>query len=131
MNKKSSTGKIAAGLGLAAMAATAAAIAAGYYFSGKQGKKHRKEFAGWSAKAKADMLIKIKKMEAFSKQAYNKAAEEVLAKYKQAKNIDPKELQTLGRELKGHWEKIAKEVSKLGTKNPSKKTAPSRKKSAR
>jgi uncharacterized protein HemX len=118
MNKKSSTGKIAVGLGLAAVAAAAAAVAAGYYFSGEQGKKHRKEFADWSGKAKADMLIKIKKMGAFSKQAYNEAAEEVLAKYKQAKNIDPKELQAFGRELKGHWEKIAKEVSKLGTKKP-------------
>lgn len=116
MNKKSSANKLAQGLGLAALTAGAAAVAAGYYFSGKEGKKHLKQLSGWNKKAKADMLQKIKNMRTVSKQAYDAAAKEVLAKYKQAKNIDPKELQAFGRELKGHWEKIAKEVSKLGAK---------------
>jgi uncharacterized protein HemX len=115
MNKKPSAGKIAGGLGLAAIAAAAAAT---YYFSGKQGKKHLKEFSGWNKKAKAEMLKKIKQMKSVSKQAYDEAAAEVLSKYKQAKNIDPKELQAFGRELKGHWEKISKELAKLGAKKP-------------
>jgi len=112
MKKKSSAGKIAAGLGLAAVAA----VAAGYYFSGKEGKKHLKQLSGWSKKAKGEMLQKITKMKAVSEQTYNKAAQEVLTKYKQAKNIDPKELQAFGRELKGHWKKIAKEAGRLGAK---------------
>jgi hypothetical protein len=41
-----------------------------------------------------------------------------LAKYKQIKNIDPKEVEALGKELKGHWEKIAKDLSKMGSKKP-------------
>lgn len=132
MTKKSSAGRIAGGLGLAAVAAAVAAVAAGYYFSGKEGKKHLKELSGWSKKAKGEMLQKIKKMKAVSKRAYDEAAQEVLAKYKQAKNIDPKELQAFGRELKNHWKKIAKEISKLGAKKQAKKTATkSRKKSAR
>jgi hypothetical protein len=57
-------------------------------------------------------------MKGVSKQAYDSAAKEVLAKYKQIKNIDPKEVEALGKELKGHWEKIAKDLSKMGSKKP-------------
>lgn len=125
--KRSSAIKIAEGLGIAALAAGAAAAAAGIYFSGKEGKKRLKQLSGWSKKAKIEMLQKIKKMKTVSKQAYDQAAKEVLAKYKQAKNIDPKELQAFGRELKSHWNKISKEVSKLGAKKP----APKRRKAAK
>jgi uncharacterized protein HemX len=114
MSKKPS--KIAEGLGIAALAAGAAAAAAGYYFYGKEGKAHRKMAASWTKKAKTEMVKKIKEMKTLSKENYDKAATEVMAKYKQAKNIDPKELQELGQELKGHWEKISKQVSQLGVK---------------
>jgi hypothetical protein len=127
MNKKSSSSKIAGGLGLAALAAGVAAIAAKNYFGGKEGKKRLKKLSGWSEKAKAEMLIKIKNMKAVSKQAYDQAATEVLAKYKQAKNIDPKELEAFGKELKGHWEKITKDISKLGAKKPVAKKSSSKK----
>ena len=123
MSKKSTSKKIAGGLGLAALAAGAAAVAAGYYFTGKEGKKNLKKLSGWSKKANAEMLVKIKQMKAVSKQTYDHAAKEVLAKYKQAKNIDPKELEAFGRELKRHWEKISKEVTKLGAKKKTAKKA--------
>jgi hypothetical protein len=123
MTKKASAAKVAGGLGLAALAAGAAAAAASYYFSGKDGKKRMKQLSSWSKKAQAELLQKIKKMKAVSKEAYDQAATEVLAKYKQAKNIDPRELRAFGEQLKGHWEKISKEASKLGTKQPVKKTA--------
>jgi len=118
MAKKSSGAKVAEGLGIAALAAGAAAVAAGYYFSGKEGKKHRKQVSAWSKQAKMEMVKKLKEMRTVSKQAYNKAAAEVLAKYKQAKNVDPEELMAFGQEIKGHWDKISKEVSKLGVKKP-------------
>jgi hypothetical protein len=114
MAKKTSSaaGKIAGGLGLAALAAGAAAA---YYFTGKGGKQNRKKVSAWTHKAKTDMVSEMKKMKTVSKAAYEKAAKEVLAKYKQAKNIDPKEFAALGHELKGHWNSISKKVSKLGT----------------
>ena len=105
--------KVAEGLGIAALAAGAAAA---YYFSGPKGKKRRKAASAWSKKAKTEMVQKIRQMEGLSKKAYEKAAKEVLAKYKQAKNIDSKELSQLGHELKGHWAKISKSVSALGGK---------------
>ncbi|HYV33311.1 MAG TPA: hypothetical protein VE973_00480 [Candidatus Limnocylindria bacterium] len=120
MPKKTSTGtKVAAGLGVAALAAAAAAT---YYLSGPNGKKHRKQVSVWAGKAKKEMVQKIKGMKTFGKAAYEKAAKEVLAKYKQAKNIDPKELQALSQEIKTHWNKIAKDVAKLGAKKTAAKS---------
>ena len=121
------TKKIAEGLGLAALAAGAAAT---YFFYGPGGKTRQKNLKVWSKKAKEELVKKIKSMKGVSKQAYDSAAKEVLAKYKQIKNIDPKEVEALGKELKGHWEKIAKDLSKMGSKKPTatkRKTAKAKK----
>ncbi len=126
-NKHSSAGKRAA-KGLGGLAAIAAAAAAAYYFYGKDGKKHRRQAAGAAAKAKAEMVNKIKSMKKFSREAYDRAAKEVLAKYRQAKNIDPRELKDLGRELKAHWTGIAKEIKALGKPAPAPKKKPAAKK---
>ncbi len=119
MKKTSGAGKVAGVLGLAA--GVVAAAAAGYYFYGKGGKAHRKQASAWSKSAKLEMLKKIKRMKSVSKAAYHKASDEVMAKYKQVKNIDPKELQLFGRELKAHWAKISKDALKLANKNIIKK----------
>lgn len=115
MSKQSTGAKIAEGLGVAALAATAAAA---YYFTGKEGKKHQKQAKAWAKQAKTEMIKKIRSMEKVSQQSYMKASQEVLAKYKQVKNIDPKELKALGAELKKHWSSISKQALKLGAKKP-------------
>ena len=109
---KASAGKIAGRV--MGAAAGVAAVAAGIYFYGKHGKKHREQIAAWTKKAKLEMLEKIKQMKTVTQEAYNKAADEILEKYKLVKNIDPKELQKFVRELKAHWEAISKEAAKLG-----------------
>jgi hypothetical protein len=113
MSKKTSTTtKVAEGLGIAALAAGAAAA---YYFSGKGGQTKRNQAKAWVKTAKTEMAQKIKGMEKFSKAAYEQAGKEIMAKYKQAKNIDPKELAAFGQELKMHWNVISKQVEKLAT----------------
>ena len=126
MGKKLSTAaKVAEGLGLATIAAAAATS---YFFYGQGGQKHRKDLKAWSKAAKTELVKKIKDMKTVSKQTYEMAAKEVLAKYKQAKNIDPKEVAALGNELKKHWTGISKELQKLGVKKaPVKKAAPKKK----
>lgn len=119
MKKTSNAGKVAGALGLAAVAVAAAAT--GYYFYGKGGKKHRQEANAWTKKAKMEMLGKIKQMKVVTEEAYHKAVGDILAKYKQVKNIDPKELQSFGQELKSHWVKISKDAAKLGSKGNAKK----------
>lgn len=119
MEKTSSAVKAAGVLGLATGAAT---VAAGYYFFGKSGKEHRKEAGNWAKKAKVEMLEKIKQMKDVSKDAYQGALEDVLAKYQEIKGIDPKELKKFGQELMAHWDKISKDAAKLGSKDHAKKS---------
>jgi hypothetical protein len=119
MKKTSNAGKVAGAVGLAA----GIAAAAGYYFYGKEGRGHRKEAETWTKKAKAEVLEKIKQMKRVSQTAYEKVIAEVLAKYKLIKNIDPKELQSFGQELKAHWTEISKQAAKLSGKGVSKKPA--------
>lgn len=114
MSKQTSTTKkVAEGLGVMALAAGAAAA---YYLTGKEGQKNRKNISAWAKKAKLEIAQKTKGMEKFSKAAYEQASKEVMAKYKQAKNIDPKELAAFGQEMKGHWDQISKHINKLGAK---------------
>ncbi len=121
MKKTSSAGKVASAVGLAA--AGIAAVATSYYFYGKGGKGHRKEVSAWSKKVKMEILQKIKGMKDVSQTAYHKTVSEVVAKYKLVKNIDPKELQIFGQELKAHWVEISKEAAKLSSKERAKKPA--------
>lgn len=116
----STSGKVAGGaLGLAA---GVAAIAAGYYFFGKDGKANRKAAGDWAHSAKKEMLEKIKQMKKVSEDAYRKDLEETLAKYKELKGINPKDLQNFGEELMAHWKKISKDAAKLGSKRPIKES---------
>ncbi len=112
---KKSTKQIAEGLGLAALAAGAAAT---YFFAGTHGEKNRKQLSAWGKKAKEELVKKIKVMEKVSKTNYEIATKEILAKYKQIKNIDPKEVEALGKELKAHWQKISGDLAKVGSKKP-------------
>jgi TRAP-type mannitol/chloroaromatic compound transport system substrate-binding protein len=120
MKNTSISGKVAGGV--IGAAAGVAAIAAGYYFYAKGGKTHRKQASVWIKKAKMEMLKKIKPMKVVSQAAYDKAAAEILEKYKLIKNIEPKELQKFGQELKAHWEEISKEAAKLTSKRQAKKS---------
>ena len=119
---KTSTGAKVAG-GALGLAASAAAIAAGYYFFGKGGKAHRKEASVWGEKAKQELLKRIKDMKEVSKDNYQAALDEVLEKFKGLKNVDPDELKTFGKELMEHWEKISKEAEKLTKNTTAKKPA--------
>jgi hypothetical protein len=114
--KTSATAKIAAGLGIAALTAGAAA----YYLKGPDGKKHRKQLSAAGKKAKEELFKKMAGMKAFSQKAYEQAARQVMAKYTRVKNIEPYELAHIGNEFKLAWNKIAKDVVKLGA-NPRKK----------
>ena len=113
MKKSSVAKKVAEGLGLTALVAGAAAA---YYLTGPGGKKHQKQLKAWGKKARAEMAVKVKKIQKLSKAAYDRAAKEVLAKYRRAKNIKPDELSALGQELRQAWTKISRDVSKLGAK---------------
>lgn len=108
MAKKTSSHKVAQGLGLAALAAAAAGV---YYFYGPTGAKHKKALKSWAVKAKGEVMENLENMKELSQAAYKNAVDNVLDKYRRVKNIDPKELAILSAELKGHWNRISKHLN--------------------
>lgn len=144
MNKKQK--KLAVGVGVGLTALAAATAAGTYFFGGKKGAKNRAKVSKWADAAKQDVVKQLKGLEKVTKTSYAEAVDAVVAKYKQAKKIDPKELLAVAGELKGHWDAIAAEVEAAGKKvvpvvkkaakkaikkvTPAKKVAPKSKKSA-
>lgn len=119
MVKKSTSGaKVAVGAGIAALAAFAAA---GYFLYGKDGAKNRKKISGWMLKAKGEVLEGVEKMKDVSEEQYNAIIHKVAAKYKAVKGIDPVEVDTMMRELHGHWKNIKKSISPAPKKKVAKK----------
>lgn len=123
MAKLSTGAKVAEGLGLAALAAAAAAA---YFLTGAKGRQNRKKMAAWTKQARRDMAKKLGLMKSLSKQAYTQASKEVLNKYRRAKSIKPAELAAFGKELKAHWDNIVREAGKLGKINKKAKSKAAR-----
>ena len=111
MAKKMSTGgKVAIGAGVAALAA---AVAGTYFLFGtKKGAKARKQIKGWMLKAKGEILEKMEELQEINEKVYNKIVDEVQAGYKKVKNIDAKDVEAFGKEMKAHWKGIKKEIEK-------------------
>ncbi len=114
MNTKQKKVAVGVGVGLTALAAASAAGA--YFFAGKRGAKNRAKVAKWAEAAKTDVLNEIKGLKKVTKQTYSATVDKVMAQYKKAKKIDPKELLAVAGELKGHWDSITAEVTSAGKK---------------
>jgi len=95
-----------AGLGVAALAATAGA----YYFFGKNGAKHRKSALSWVNGAKKDVLAEVKKLKVVNEKTYNTVATKVMKKYKKFQKENPEAYALLAKEFKSHWPKIKKHL---------------------
>ena len=113
MAKKQTNKKSGKGLELAAAGALLAA-AAGYYFlyGSKQAKQNRIKVKSWALKAKADVMEQLEKVKTVGEKEFNEAVKTVSKKYARVKNVDPKELEALARELKSHWKSIKKDIEK-------------------
>ncbi len=104
-------------------AATAAAAAGGLFLYGtKEGARTRKKMAALGAAMKKEALTRFKQGREMSEKNYHKAVAVVGKKYAGIKNVDPRELQTALRELKGHWSTIKREI-RVGMKAKPKKAA--------
>lgn len=119
MTKTSTGTKVAIGAGVAALAAF---TAAGYFLYGsKDGAKNRKKVKGWMLKAKGEVLEGVEKMKDVSEEQYAIIVDKVGAKYKAIKSIDPAEVDTMVKELRGHWKNIKKSISPAPKKKATKK----------
>ena len=118
MSKTTNGVKVAIGAGVAAIAAFAAA---GYFLYGKDGAKNRKKVRGWMLKAKGEVLEGVEKLKDVTEEQYAMIVDKVGAKYKTIKNIDPVEVETMVKELHGHWKNIKKSISPAPKKKVAKK----------
>lgn len=116
MQKKSMSPKkkIAIGAGVAALAATAAG--AYFLYGTKKGAKTRKQIKGWALKAKGEVLEKMEALQEINEKTYHKIVDEVKAGYKKMKNIDAKDIEDFGKEMKTYWKGIKTEVEKKSAK---------------
>lgn len=106
--KKQQKQILTASIGIAGLAAAAAGA---YLLTGKRGEKNRKKISAWAIKAKKEIVSELKGVEKVSKKAYEETIKKVTDKYKQLKNVDPSELQSLITEAKGHWDAISQEIA--------------------
>ncbi len=107
------------GLGLA----LAAAAAAGAYFlyGSKDAKKNRKSVKGWVLKAKGEVLEKMETVKGeLTEENYHKIVDTVTEKYRKLKNEHGEDIDTLVKDLKGHWKNIRKHMA--GPAKKAKKT---------
>ncbi len=59
-------------------------------------------------------------MEKANEKTYHDIINGVLKRYREIKNIDPKEIAALAKELKAHWKNIKTQIEKGGKKQPKK-----------
>ncbi|MFH0890906.1 MAG: hypothetical protein V1856_02660 [Candidatus Liptonbacteria bacterium] len=103
---KSKVSKIGIGIGVAAVVAAAAGA---YFLYGKNGAKHRKQLKSWMVKMKAEVMEGLENMKEVTGPVYNRVVDEVAKRYAKVRNVSPKELAALVREMKGHWRSISRE----------------------
>ena len=108
---------IGLGVGVAAAAAAAAGM---YFFAGKHGAKNRKQVKAWAHKAKKEVVAQLKKAKALNQKKYNQIVSEVSKRYSRVKNLDPKEVARLTKELQGYWKQIER-VARARSRKPAKR----------
>ncbi len=115
-------GKIALGVGLAGAAALAA-----YLYGTKGGKKARGKMSTWAVNAQDEVTNKVAKAKNINEAFYNDIVKKTVARYKNMKGVDPKELAALGTDLKKGWASVKREIKGETKKVASKAKAPAKK----
>ena len=106
--KKEEDEKCHSGLGLAILAAAAAA---GYFLYGSRNStENRVKVKGWMLKAKGEVLEKIEKLKYVSEDEYNKIIDKVASKYSRMKDMDEGEVCAMMDDLRKHWKKIQRQI---------------------
>lgn len=105
--KRTSKAALGAGVGLAAAAAVGA-----YLLYGPQGSKNRRVAKAWMRKAKGELVREVKKLKVVTKAAYHQAVRRALARYRQMKGIDRKDVAIFMNEAAKRWVVVKKHAEK-------------------
>ena len=104
--KKNQKTALAAGAGLAAIAAAATGI---YMMTGKNA-KNRKKAAKWVGDMQKDVVKQLNVAGKATKATYHKVVDTAAANYKNLKNVDTADLAAAAAELKASWDAISSEM---------------------
>lgn len=85
---------------------------AGAYFSDPRGLKRRTTIKSWGLKMQGEILEEIERLKNLGERQYREIIDATALRYRALKHVDPKELQEIVRELKGHWRNIRRDVSR-------------------
>ncbi len=115
------TQKVGIGVGLTA----AAVAAAGAYFlyGSKNAAKNRKAVKSWVLKAKAEVLEKLEQAKEMSQAEYEQLIETVASTYGQLKDASKVDMSDFKKEMKMHWNMIAKTAAPKKVAKTAKKVA--------
>jgi 6-phosphogluconolactonase (cycloisomerase 2 family) len=101
--------KMSIGVGLTA---AAVATAGAFFLAGsKNAAKNRKVVKSWMLKAKAEVLEGLEKAQEMSQADYEALIEQVGAVYATAQSASKADISGFKKEMKDHWQKIAKSAA--------------------
>ena len=109
---KQSEKRSGVGFGVGLTAAAVAAAGAYFLYGSKNATKNRKAVKSWALKAKADVLETLESAQEMSKKEYEQLVDRVGAAYAHLQDVKKTDLADFKREMKQHWESIAKEAKK-------------------
>lgn len=98
-------------VGIGLLAAGAAAVA--YTLTGERGKQNRQKLAIWAQRMKADVIAKLKELEAINEEKYHKVIDGVRARYQAMRNLDPQEVALFALQLKKHWAAVEQDINMM------------------
>jgi hypothetical protein len=107
---------------LGAAAATGAALAAAYYLYGSEkAAEHRREVKKWAHAAEREILQTARKAKnkALTDQNIRAFITEIAHRYKETRDIDPKEVRDFIADMQGKWHAVRKALAEsTGKKTP-------------
>ncbi len=108
---KTLTDKEKMGIGIGLTAAAVAAAGAFFLAGSKNAAKNRKIVKSWALKAKAEVLEGLEKAQQMSQREYEELIENVTSAYAQVQSASKNDLTSFKKEMKEHWQKIAKSAA--------------------
>ncbi|MEI8338084.1 MAG: hypothetical protein WCF92_02980 [bacterium] len=106
--KQKDSGKnvaLAVGVAGAAVAALAGAL---FLYGTDEGAKTKKKIKSWTLKAKGEVLEQIENVKNIDKEKYIKIVDGVVKKYQAKMKDNGAEVESFAKDLKRHWNIIAK-----------------------
>ncbi len=102
----------AVGLGAGLAAAAVGAALGSYLLTGKRATQTKKVLKSWMLKAKGELLEQLEQASSVGEDMYDKAVDQIAAKYSKMAGVTQSEVDDMAKELKKQWKLVAKGLDK-------------------